>query len=463
MTRSVRPVLLVIFGITGDLAQRKLLPALYRVLRDGLLPARTRIIGVTRRNVSPRQVVDGVRQRLRRRDPAFEEAPLSQLQTMLSMYQMELTDDAAYAALLAHLRQLEGSFAEGADRLYYLSIPPQVFLPVVRRLGQQGHARAPRGTVRLLVEKPFGCDFESAQELVTQIGQHFREEQQYRIDHYLAKETAQNILTFRFQNPIFEAIWNSKHIARIDVTASETLGVEGRAAFYEQTGALRDLIQSHLLQLLALTTMERPASLTSRDIHAAKLALLQAVEPIAPNRVASQAVRGQYRGYRDEVGNPDSITETFAALRLRITNQRWRGTPLYLQTGKQLAIKATEVTVTFKDGQSATLTNRLTFRIQPNEGISLGLQAKQPGYDAKMQPVDMQFNYQTAFTGRQPDAYERVLVDALRGDRTLFATSDEVLASWRIVQPVLAEWQKGDEGLSVYSPGSAGPSVPRTF
>jgi glucose-6-phosphate 1-dehydrogenase len=284
--------------------------------------------------------------------------------------------------------------------------------------------------------------------------EHFGEGQIYRIDHYVAKETVQNILTFRFENPLFESIWNRKHIVNIRVVAHEQIGIEGRAAFYEQTGALRDLIQSHLLQLLAITTMDEPAKLESEAIHKQKLQLLKSIVPIAPNKVTARAARGQYEGYRSEVGNPDSQVETFARLELAIDNDRWRGVPITLETGKALAEKLTEITVCFGKSDSDTDRNQLVFRIQPREGITMSLQAKRPGIAAVTDTVEMGFDYATTFRHRPADAYERVIVDAIRGDQTLFATADEVLASWHVIQYVIEEWAKNDTGLLVYAPGS---------
>ena len=304
-----------------------------------------------------------------------------------------------------------------------------------------------------MVEKPFGYDLESARELIGRLRHSFKEEQIFRIDHYLAKETAQNILTFRFANPVFQAVWDRHSVSRIEIEARESIGIEGRAAFYEQVGALRDIIQNHLMQLLAIVTMEQPAKLDSRHIHEGKLKLLEQVN-------LEWAQRGQYQGYRQEVGNPDSTTETFARVRLRVEKERWKGVPITLTTGKMLERKATAITFTFCT-RADEFTNQLIFRIQPDEGIVIDLLAQKPGLGAETERVEMAFNYRDSFGDVHPNAYERVLMDGIRGDQTLFNSSDEVLASWAIVEDVVKRWSRDGEGLKQYAPGSAGPAQPK--
>jgi glucose-6-phosphate 1-dehydrogenase len=274
----------------------------------------------------------------------------------------------------------------------------------------------------------------------------------------VARETVQNILTFRFHNPLFASIWNNRHIDHVSIVAHEKIDIEGRANFYEQTGALRDFIQSHMLQLLAITTMARPMQLESDEIHAEKIKLLEAVEPIAPNQVSQQTIRGQYEGYREEVGNPDSLTETFARLQLWIDNEDWTGVPVVLETGKALKEKLTEISVCFRQPDDAiTEQNKLVFRIQPNEGITLRLQTKRPGIQNVTGSADMDFDYAKSFNQRPAEAYERVIVDAIRGDQTLFSTSAEVIRSWEIVENVLEQWSHSQAGLQTYTKGSDGP------
>lgn len=453
------PLVLVIFGITGDLAQRKLLPALYHLQQAGDLPKKLKIVGISRREVAVADVFARLPEFTN--TDRFDEVTAKQLQHMTEMYQMDLVSKTDYEGLLKQLNTIEKDLGEGAARLYYLSIPPQIFTPIIRLLGETGHNAPLPGMAdapRLLVEKPFGYDVASAEELIATVDEHFGEGQIYRIDHYVAKETVQNILTFRFKNPIFETVWDSQHIDNISVVAHEKIGIEGRATFYEQTGALRDLIQSHLLQLLAITTMAKPARLDSESIHHEKLKLLQAITPIAPDKVSEQTKRGQYIGYKKEVDNETSAIETFASVKLQIDNDQWRGVPITLETGKALAQKTTEITVCFHppkpDELDHTEHNRLIFRIQPREGITLLLQAKRPGIASQTDTAEMDFDYQASFSQRSAEAYERVIVDAIRGDQTLFASAAEVLTSWQIIQHVIEEWAKNDAGLILYEPGS---------
>jgi glucose-6-phosphate 1-dehydrogenase len=457
--RLKQPLVLVIFGITGDLAQRKLLPALYQLAKAQELPEQLQIVGVSRRDVTKDDVFKQLSTFVGEQD--YDQDIERHLREHTEMRQMDLLNRADYESLLVHLQQIEDTIGEDGSRLYYLSIPSQAFTPIIKLLGETGHnAPLPGGkdAPRLLIEKPFGYDLASARELIGVLEQHFGEGQVYRIDHYVAKETVQNILTFRFHNPLFESIWNNHHIDHIAVVAHEKLDIEGRANFYEQTGALRDLIQSHLLQLLAITTMARPVQLESTDIHEAKLKLLESVQPIAPNQVSQQALRGQYEGYREEVGNPDSLTETFARVKLWIDNEQWTGVPVTLESGKALSEKLTEISVCFRQPDDAQdEQNKLVFRIQPQEGITLHLQAKQPGIKNITDSVDMDFDYAKSFNQRPAEAYERVIVDAIRGDQTLFASSAEVIRSWEIVENVLEQWSHAADGLRSYAKGSSGP------
>ncbi len=452
MEQLTRPLVLTIFGITGDLAQRYILPALYELAAVHVLPEQLRIVGVSRRDITKDEVYGQLQEFVK--SEGFDEGVKQRLLEATEMRQMDLESAADYTTLLEHLHEVEREFGGDVSRLYYLSIPAQSFAGVVHLLGQTGHnepshegAQLPR----LLIEKPFGYDLASAEELINAVKEHFSEAQAYRIDHYLAKETAQNILTFRFKNPLFDAVWDNQHIESIEIAAREQLDIEGRANFYEQTGALRDLIQSHLMQLLAITTMQKPAAMDSDSIHAAKLELLKLVEPADP----AQAVRGQYEGYRTEVEHPESPVETFARVRLNIGG-KWAGVPVTLETGKALQAKRTEITVCFKPTED-DLRNKLLFRIQPAEGITLQLQAKRPGIDNTTETVDMDFDYVDSFDERQPGAYERVIVDAIRGDQTLFASSAEVLASWHIIAPVLQKWSESGEDLLTYAKGTPGP------
>ncbi len=463
MTHShkLTPAALVIFGITGDLANRKLLPALYHLAEDDLLPEEFEIIGITRRGTTVDALLDDIRAKVNANDERCDESVLKKFGERISILTMDLNKAEGYARLKDILDQHEMRVGVCTNRLFYLSVPSQTTGSIVDMLGKAGLNKGcahQTGESRLLIEKPFGYDLVSAQALIETLNREFDEAHIYRVDHYLAKETAQNILTFRFDNPLFKAVWDSKAISSVMVTAAESIGIEGRVAFYEQTGALRDIIQSHLLQLLALVTMERPETMSADAIHEQKLRLLRAIKPIARDQVATLAVRGQYEGYLQEVNNQSSNTETYAALRLEIDTPRWRHVPVLVRTGKGLAEKVTEITLTFS-GDEDKHQNTLTLRIQPNEGISIQLQAKKPGFDAKSETVQMDFCYLQTGDGVHPDAYERVLVDAMRGDKTLFATSDEVIAAWEVVEQVVRVWSRGADGLEVYSQGSWGPKV----
>ncbi len=426
--------ILIIVGITGNLSRRKLLPAIGEMAKAGVLPAQLRIVGITRQQTADiESLLTGI-------------AHAEYIRARTTLFPMSLTETADFARLDSYLRDIEREQGGTAQRLWYLSVPPKTARPIIEQLGGSGLADIPN--TKLLLEKPFGVDEESAKELVKHIERSFSSEQVYRIDHYLAKETVQNILFFRRDNPLFEHTWNSEAIERIDILASETIGIEGRVAFYEQTGALRDLVQSHLLQLAALTLMTLPEKDAWHEVPQARQAALRALE-VVPDRI----YRGQYEGYRDEVGNPDSMVETFASITLSSTDPRWSDVPITLTTGKALGEKKTEIVITYRR-TDISQSNRLTLRIQPNEGIELCFFAKRPGYDRTIERVPLAFAYADHF-GALPDAYEHVLLDALRGDHTLFASSGEVLESWRIVDAVRKEWDAHPEAFLHYEQGSS--------
>jgi glucose-6-phosphate 1-dehydrogenase len=455
-TASLPPSILVLFGITGDLARRKVMPALYHLIKDNLLPAHFEIIGTSRQALTIDDLLKEIELCVLEVDNICDPDALQAFRQRLRLVKLDPANLDDYDILHQTLDAIETEHGVCMNRLYYLSIPPQVYGSVVRSLGERGlnqgcqHGQAES---RLLVEKPFGYDYASAEKLIAITSAAFLENQVLRIDHYLAKETAQNILTFRQRNPLFASIWSNRNVKSIDIVAYEKIGIEGRIGFYERVGALRDLIQSHLIQLLTLTTMELPA--TNGDdteaTHAAKQTLLNAVLPPAPHEITSRVVRAQYEGYRDEVNNPDSMTETFVSLQLEIDNDRWQGVPIRLRTGKAMATKRTEITLSFGHLGPDAADNKLTFRIQPNEGIDVQLLVKKPGFDNAVYPAKMDFSYQKTFDDHgHPDAYERVLIDAIRGDHTLFATSQAVLASWRILQPILDHWAKDNSDLHLY-------------
>ena len=459
---SLEPAIIVIFGITGDLSQRYLLPSLYHLIKDGLLHEKTEILGITRGNTTSQELFERVELCVNEIDKICDPAALKAMHDHTTMFQMDLNDPSSYSALAEKLNSVEQANGICMNRLYYLSIPPSAYKPVVKLMGEarlNESCQHNQAATRLLVEKPFGFDLSSAQDLITQTSQHFNEEQIFRIDHYMAKETVQNILTFRFKNPIFEATLNNTQVSSIEIIAKEKIGIEGRADFYEPLGALRDFVQSHLIQILGIITMDKPASLDSKNIHKCRQEALAKIEPVPADKINQRVQRGQYKGYKEEVKNQDSVTETFVSMTVYSRSQRWQNVPIRLMTGKALDERKTEVRIIFHESAS-TESNELRFRIQPNEGIELDLATKKPGYTGEVQATALEFSYKNSFNNTgHPDAYERVLIDAVRGDHTLFATSEEVLSSWRILQPVLDAWSKSSGDLELYEPGSAGPSA----
>jgi glucose-6-phosphate 1-dehydrogenase len=455
------PTIIVIFGVSGDLAKRKVLPALYHLLKDGLLPKDIRIIGTSRKKLSSDDLLNSIELCGLEEDSVCDPEALKNFHSVFEVIKLDPIDHQGYNKLKSILDAYEEEKGICFNRLFYLSIPPQVFGTIVELLGESGlsgSCQHNNAKSHLLVEKPFGYDLASARELIDNTAKYFAESQVFRIDHYLAKETAQNILTFRKFNPIFNNAWDNKRISKIHIRAIEKIGIEGRANFYEHVGALRDLIQSHLMQLLALTTMEMPEEITnSEQIHNSKLKLFCSIVPTAQHEVDKFSLRGQYQGYKEEVDNPKSMTETYARLELFINNSRWSGVPMILETGKGLSEKSTDITIDFNEPGTITV-NKLTIRIQPNEGIDIELYVKQPGLNNKVQPATMDFSYKKTFDDHgHPDAYERVLVDAIRGDQALFASSAEVIRSWEVLGPVLESWQASGDNLEIYPLGSNGP------
>ncbi len=475
------PTIFVIFGASGDLTWRKLIPALFNLHLDGHLPEQLAVLGVGRREVKQEAFRDHLREgvdqfsRRGKVDPgdwlAFAEH--------LHYFVGDLDDPRTGATLGARLKDFDREWGVTANRIFYLAIPPSLIETVAGQLAQLGLCQD-CSRDRLVVEKPFGSDLASARVLDRTLTGMFSESQIYRIDHYLGKETVQNLLAFRFANALFEPIWDRRYIDQVQITVAETVGTGERSGYYEQAGALRDMVQNHLLQLLCLIAMESPVSFEADEIRNKKVDVLRAIHPIRPEKVHHFAVRGQYGkgrsggreigGYRQEAGvAPDSRTETYAALRLFIDNWRWQGVPFYLRTGKRLAAKVSEVSILFRPvpHQSFPATavenwqpNRLIIRIQPQEGITLRIQAKQPGTRMVLGPVDMQFCYRDAFPGTPPEAYETLLLDVLRGDATLFMRADQVETAWSVVAPVLESWGAVPPAdFPDYRPGSWGPET----
>jgi glucose-6-phosphate 1-dehydrogenase len=460
---------IVIFGATGDLARRKLLPGLYNLHRKGRLPAGVRVVGVGRRDWNAdrfREVAaEGVRDLAGR---STESADWSRFAELLEYVRVDLGRPEDFRGLDQHLAEGEG---RPGNRLYYLSVAPELYEPVVSALGEHGMAKENGGWRRVVVEKPFGRDLATAHSLNEVLHSVFGESQIYRIDHYLGKETAQNVLFFRFGNTVFEPIWNRNYIDQVQITAAETVDVEHRAAFYDSTGVVRDMFQNHLLQLLALVAMEPPASFDADAIRNERVKLLSAVRPVKPSEVADATVRAQYRGYRDSDGVADeSQTPTFAALRFWIDNWRWQGVPFYVRSGKALARKTSTISIQFRcpphlmfplpEGASIRR-NVLDMCIQPDEGVHLRFEAKVPGTVSEMRSVDMEFHYRDGFADVEiPEAYERLLLDALQGDASLFTRSDAIELSWGLMDPILEGWRgPSAPPLELYEPGSWGPEA----
>ena len=476
------PVTLVIFGSGGDLAHRKLLPALYNLHLDALLPPRTAIVGVGRPAMSDDQyrefAKDGVTHFSRR---PIDDAAWRTFAESLFFVNGTLEDPAMYAGLGSRLDIVEHERGLPGNRIYYLAVPPPMFAPITEQLARARFI-APSSAERfsrLIVEKPIGRDLASAQAINDAIAKVFDERQIYRIDHYLGKETVQNILVLRFANSIFEPLFNQKYVDHVQITVAEEEGVGTRASYYEQAGALRDMVQNHLMQLLALVGMEPPHSLDADAVRNEKLELLQALQAIQGDAVDAQVLRAQYTagfvlgkpvpGYRDEPKvDKASRTETFVALQMFIDNWRWAGVPFFLRTGKRLPKRASEISVQLKevppilfnrDRSAALDPNVLTIRIQPDEGFALGINSKIPGPRVRVYPVKMDFRYSSTFGATSPEAYERLLLDVMAGDQTLFMRRDAVETAWRWVMPILERWgERANEPLPTYAAGDWGPT-----
>jgi glucose-6-phosphate 1-dehydrogenase len=484
--RPLPPCNIVIFGATGDLCHRKLLPALFSLEAQGLLPDHLKIIGFARRDYSDISYRDEVKQSLQ--DFAADlwkdcHASWTKFAHRIVFHRSDFDNPNGFHWLKERLDKFDETEGTGGNRLFYLATPPSTYSTVIHQLGNAGLAK--RDTedspfIRIIVEKPFGSDLESARALNTELKSVFDEDQIYRIDHYLGKETVQNIFVFRFANALFEPLWNGNYIDNVQVTVAETVGVEQRAGYFDKAGELRDMVQSHALQMLALVAMEPPNSLTAGDLRDEKVKVLRAIKPIRGEDIAHNIVRAQYGAgqidgkdvpaYRDEPNVPkESVTDTFTALRLDIQNWRWSGVPFYIRAGKRMQQRLTEVNIVFKNVPPILLRqmtrtkddvepNVITIRVQPNEGISMRLGAKPPGAVTRVKSVDMNFTYGTSFGQRIHDAYERLLMDAILGDASLFTRDDEVEAEWGLITPILEEWKKAaPTEIDSYAAGSWGP------
>jgi glucose-6-phosphate 1-dehydrogenase len=483
--RTPDPCTVVIFGASGDLTKRKLLPALYHLEQAGLLPKDIAVVGVARRPLQETFAAD-MREGIIAGGGVEESDPkLTPFVSKIQYHAMNFDDAAGYEALKKLLEDIDKKSGTCGNRLFYLATAPEYFSDIINYLGEHGMAKpqdesAPNGCktwVRTIIEKPFGHDLESAKALNDEVNKVFNEDQIFRIDHYLGKETVQNILVFRFANGIFENVWNRNYIDHVEITAAESIGIEGRGPFYETAGALRDVVQNHVMELLSFVAMEPPVSFEASAVRAEKVKVWRAITPIHP----ADTIRGQYGpgnvdgkpvvGYRQEDRvHPRSQTETYAALRLEIENWRWAGVPFYIRAGKRLARRVTEITIQFKQpplllfkdhegkGAEGIKPNVISMRIQPDEGIALRFGAKVPGPNMNINPVTMDFNYEQAFGKSSANGYERLLLDAMLGDGTLFAHRDGVEATWSLMTPILEAWAKDPiKDFPNYPAGTWGP------
>jgi glucose-6-phosphate 1-dehydrogenase len=479
--RTAEPCIVVIFGASGDLAKRKLLPALYRLVQERLLPAEFAIIGLARTQMSSEEF----RARMKEAVAEFSEAKSVDEEVWNSFAQglhyltADINNAEDYEKLAALLKQVDSERGTQGNRLFYLSVAPKFYAEAVKQLGRHGLAKPQgRGWVRVIVEKPFGTDLESARELNRELLKYLDEQQIYRIDHYLGKETVQNLLVFRFANGIFEPLWNRQYIDHVQLTNAEMVGVEGRGGYYDSAGVVRDMIQNHVFQVLSLVAMEPPVNLHSEAVRDEKIKALRAARNFTPERVREECVRGQYGpgsiagqpvpGYREEPDvAPTSATETFAMLKMYFDNWRWAGVPFYIRSGKRLPKRVTEIAIQFKaaplplfgEAMEQLTPNQLIIRIQPDEGITLRFAAKVPGQTTNIRAVNMDFRYGASFGVQLAEAYERLLLDCILGDSTLYARKDMTERGWEIVMPILNEWAATKDKVNFpnYEAGTWGP------
>jgi glucose-6-phosphate 1-dehydrogenase len=440
MMEEERPTILVVFGITGDLSKRYLLPALTEIYKANQLPEEFEIVGISRRKITAADIFDDNTHLLRR---------------LTNFMQMDVANGDDYKELKDFLGALAKNFQKTPQIIFYFAVPPAAVASIITNLGK---ARLNGQRVKLLLEKPFGFDYHSAKDLIGHIQKYYTEDQIFRIDHYLAKEVAQNISIILGSSVLFKSVWSYRYIKSIEIIAAEEIGVEGRESFYEQTGALRDVIQSHLLQLTALTVMDPYEEVFDfSKLPTRRLAALKQLKPPKGDEIDKKVFRGQYEGYQKDVNNPGSNVETFVALELTSRNPRWRGVPIYLASGKKLDQKLSQIRVTF-NAKHQGRNNQLVIRVQPREAIELDLPVKQPGYERRIDIRTLSFSFEQNFD-RLPDAYEQLLVDAMRGSHSLFASSEEVIESWRVLQPILDYWSTHDKSIKIYKPGSSAEDI----
>ena len=481
---SAQPCAIVIFGASGDLAKIKLIPALYELLREGLLPEGTALVGYARTKMSDEDFKTICRESIAKfsrsaKKSGVDEAIVDRLLKRTSYHPGQYGEEGDFAKLKQTLAKVDAEHGTRGNRLFYMSTPPEAFEPIVVGLGKSGlverHATTP--WQRLIIEKPFGTDLATARHLNEVLNVHLGEEQVFRIDHYLGKETVQNLMVLRFANSIFEPLWNHNYVDHVQITVSETVNADDRAGYYDKSGALRDMVQNHIFQLLALTAMEPPAGLDAKSVRDEKTKVYQSIRPVRESQVDRYAIRGQYGagesagkrtdGYAKAKGvDANSQTETFAALKLYVDNWRWSGTPFYIRTGKCMPQKLSEITIRFKappltlfqkQCESAVLPNDLTIKVAPDEGITWRVNGKVPGGVMNIKRVAMDFLYADTFKQEAPEAYERLIHDAVVGDQGLFIRGDEAEAAWSVIDPIEAAWQSSPTKPFEYAPGSWGP------
>jgi glucose-6-phosphate 1-dehydrogenase len=481
LERAAEPCAVVIFGASGDLAKRKLMPALYRLTQERLLPAEFAVVGLGRTQWTDEEFRARMRESVAEFSDAgrVDEEAWQSFARGLRYLPSDIRNAEDYRRLGALLEEVDRERGTQGNRLFYLSVAPEFYAEAVGQLGEAGLARPTKGWVRVIVEKPFGTSLDSARELNRKIRAHLDERQIYRIDHYLGKETVQNLLVFRFANGIFEPLWNRQYVDHVQLTNAETVGVEGRGGYYEQSGVVRDMIQNHVFQVLSLVAMEPPAHLDAEDVRDEKIKVMHAARAFTAERVRAECVRGQYGAgsiggrpvpaYRDEPGvAADSATETYAMLTMWFDNWRWSGVPFYVRSGKRLAKRVTEIAIQFKaaphqlfgaEAAETTGPNQLVIRIQPDEGITLRVAAKVPGQVTRVRDVNMDFRYGASFGAQLAEAYERLILDCILGDSTLYARADMTERGWELVMPVLEEWGRDPSGAGFpnYEAGSWGP------
>jgi len=469
-SRRAEPSVFVIFGASGDLTRSKLLPAIFNLVEEGHLPEEFAILGVARPTIDQATYRQQMREQVRQAEgEPLDADKWKRIEERLYYLSGEFDDPALFESVKKALGDIRQRHSVPANYLFYFAVPPDLFGQVAERLGTAGLLKEDEGWRRVIIEKPFGYDLESARTLNAELTRQLRESQIYRIDHYLGKETVQNILACRFANGIFEPVWNRRYVDHVQMTVAEDAGVGRRGAYYDKAGALRDIVQNHMFQVMTLVAMEPPIRLDGEDVRDEKARVLRAVTPLTPDDVARHVVRAQYDGYRKEANvDPASRSETFVAMRLFIDNWRWEGVPFYLRTGKRMARRATEVVVHFKrpplmlfsDTPVKSLSpNMLILRIQPDEGISLCFNAKVPGPFERLETVTMDFSYEEYFKTEPTTGYETLLFDAMTGDQTLFHRMDMVEAGWQAVAPILEAWRTDTRStLPTYKPGSWGPA-----